>query len=196
MREFPTFWRGARVPQGALWINSEDTSAEVLEIPSSFLPVCCHLGIVSMSSKPVQLQLDHLCTGLQCSWWPGNGCSFTCLLHSLQDCFISSQLFQLCKFSPIMSLFLLAVNGSAALSRGTAGRSLSSQSASVSSSWIQQKPPLLPTEQHHPRAPSSLWTPERSGSWGWMLAQVPSITTQREPRWAVKLADDAALNSR
>lgn len=36
-------------------------------------------------------------------------------------------------FFPIMSLFLLAVDGSAALSHGTAGRSLSSQSASVSS---------------------------------------------------------------
>lgn len=49
-----------------------------------------------------------------------------------------------------MSLSLLAVDGSAALSRGTAGRSLSSQRASVSSSWLQQKPLLLPTEQHRP----------------------------------------------
>lgn len=28
------------------WFNSEDTPAEVLEIPCSLLPVCCHSGIV------------------------------------------------------------------------------------------------------------------------------------------------------
>lgn len=146
------------------WFNSEDTSAEVLETPCSLLPVCCHSGIVWMSSKHMQLQLGHLCSGTAMIWWPGNGCSFTCLLHSLRDCFIWSQLFQLCKFLPIMSLFLLAVDGSAALYRGAAGRSPSSQSASVSSFCLQQKPLLLPTEQHRPKAPSSLWTPERSAS--------------------------------
>lgn len=45
------------------WFNSEDTPAEVLEIPCSLLPVCCHLGIVWMSSKPRQLQPGHLCSG-------------------------------------------------------------------------------------------------------------------------------------
>lgn len=44
------------------WFNSENTLAGVLEICSSFFPVCWHSGIVWMSSKPMQLQLGHLCS--------------------------------------------------------------------------------------------------------------------------------------
>lgn len=45
----PSILEGCRCSTGSLlfdpWFNSEDTSAEALEIPSSSLPVCCHLGI-------------------------------------------------------------------------------------------------------------------------------------------------------
>lgn len=47
------------------WFNSKDTLAEISKIPSSFLPVCCHLGIVWVSSKTMKLHLCHRCNGTE-----------------------------------------------------------------------------------------------------------------------------------
>lgn len=117
--EFPAFWRDAGVPRGAFFL----IPGLILKIHQlrhwkypPVLSLCavtwglpeCHPNLCSCSWVTCA-------EGLQCSWCPGNDCSFTCLLHSLQDCFIWFQLFQLCKFPPIMFLFLLAVDGWAAL---------------------------------------------------------------------------------
>lgn len=199
VREFPTFLMGCTCPTGSLvfdpWFNSENTSAEVLETPSSFLPVCCHLGIVWMSSKPLQLQLGHLCSGT------------AMLLVARKWLFIylpvtfSTGLFYLISALPAVQIFFphhVPFPPRCWWVSSTLPWCCW-QVTELTKCFSQQ--PLTPAESapHRaalPKTPSSLWTSGRSGSWGWILAQVPSITAQQEPRWAVKLADDAALNSR
>lgn len=152
-----SFLEGCTCSTGSLvfdpWFNSEDISAEVLEIPSSFLPVTwglsqCHPNPVTAAGSPLH-RTARLVVARKwlCIYLP---VTFSTGLLYLISALPAVQIF------PHYVLFPPGCCGLAALPRGTAGRSLSSQSASVSSSWPQQKPPLLPTEQHHPRAPSSL----------------------------------------